>query len=245
MAAAFQVNGTAGAIAVMDCHNGRWALVSRPGGTGGWEGDNPKFCNHPQFALNRNFMLPFVNDTADHVYNNRIIPAPGGDCKLIDAASNTQAFPEYNLTISGLPVSIACNLSSSAGIPGASVDPNAHAPAGDGSANVSPAGASTNNQEGAYVAPPAPAPFGVAVDSSNSVCLSSPTSNLCLPNGTYDQPTGLFGYSMSGVNAMTIPPAALSYCKSPAPAQTRSPSSPPSLHPDQLQTTGLPARSKN
>lgn len=54
-----------------------------------------------------------INETASSVFN-RIIPAPGGDCKLIDAASNAQSFPLYNLTITGLPVSIACKLTGSA-----------------------------------------------------------------------------------------------------------------------------------
>ena len=38
MAAAFQVNGTAGAAATMDCHNGKWVLVGGHSAAGGYEG---------------------------------------------------------------------------------------------------------------------------------------------------------------------------------------------------------------
>lgn len=177
-------------------------------------------------------MLPVINVTAAQVYT-RIIPAPGGDCKLIDAASNAQAFPEYNLTVSGLAVSIACNLTANSNVPGSAINASNQAntpgavsnpsisnnastnafgsPDNSTSTNstvpgASPANAATNNQGAAYIAPPAASPFSVAFNSSNSVCLSSPNSNFCLPNGTYDQSFGIFGYSIEGVNAVTIPP---------------------------------------
>jgi len=43
--------------------------------------------------------------------------------------------------------------------------------------------------------PPAK-PFAVAFDPSNSVC----SSTFYLPNGTYDQPSGIFGYSITGAS---------------------------------------------
>jgi len=93
MATAFQFNGTTAttSVATVDCHNGKRHQVSH-----GWVGDDPLMCNHPQFSLSRDFTLPIVNRTAASVYD-RIIPAPGGDCKLIDTASNPQSFPTYNL----------------------------------------------------------------------------------------------------------------------------------------------------
>ena len=207
MATAFQINRTAGAIAVMDCHNGKWVMVSGHSVTGGMEGDNPKWCNHPEFGMGRDFMLPVINQTASDVFN-RIIPAPGGDCKLIDAASNAQSFPDYNLTVSGLPVSIACNLTASTDGSWSPVNPGDYANSSNTNNNyVSPANASTNDQGGAYVAPPAPSPFEVAFNSTNSVCISnpkSPSNTFCLSNGTYDQPTGMFAYTMTGANAVTV-----------------------------------------
>lgn len=205
MATAFQFNGTTAttSVATVDCHNGKRHQVSR-----GWVGDDPLMCNHPQFSLSRDFTLPIVNRTAASVYD-RIIPAPGGDCKLIDTASNPQSFPTYNLTVTGLPVSIACNLSAAA-----AGDPSITALAANGYANasniyVSPGNDSTANQPGAYVAPPPAVPFAVAFDASNSVCISSPASaTFCLPDGTYDQPTGLMGYTINKANAVTIPPGA-------------------------------------
>jgi hypothetical protein len=56
MAAAFQFNGTVGALAAVDCHNGKWVLVGHSAAAG-WDGDNPKWCNHPQFSISRDFTL--------------------------------------------------------------------------------------------------------------------------------------------------------------------------------------------
>ncbi|KAL2041124.1 hypothetical protein N7G274_006068 [Stereocaulon virgatum] len=40
-------------------------------------------CNNPEFKLNRAFInLPHINQSADKLFG-RIIPAPGGDCKLV------------------------------------------------------------------------------------------------------------------------------------------------------------------
>ena len=202
MADAFQVNGTAGSIAVMDCHNGKWETIGAHGA--GTIGDNPKYCNHPQFCMGRDFELPVINDTAASVFN-RIIPAPGGDCKLVDAASNAQSFPDYGLTVSGLPVSIACNITASTTGNWSSVDPGSFANSSNiKSNNVSPANSSTNNEGGAYIAPPAPVPFAVAFNATNSVCVSNSSNTFCLPNGTYDKPTGMFGYTMTAANAVTL-----------------------------------------
>ena len=200
MAAAFKFNGTVGAQAIVDCHNGKRVHVGH-GATGGLEGDNPKWCNHPQFGISRDIVLPIINQSAANVFD-RIIPAPGGDCKLLDAASNAQAFPLYNLTVTGLPVSIACNLTAQdSSLP--ALSPTSFA--NQSSHYVSPANESTNGQAGAYVAPPPAKPFSVAFNSSNSVCISGSGPTFCLPNGTYDQPSGATGYSISGASAVTIP----------------------------------------
>lgn len=212
MAKSFQFNGTAGAIAVVDCHNGKWVHVSTHSVTAYWTGDDPKWCNHPQFSMSRDFQLPVLNQIASDVFN-RIIPAPNGDCKLIDSASNAQGYPGYNITVSGLPVSIACNLTASTNPALTTVDPNAIPNANttgtdtDTSTNASPSGASTDNQGGAFIQPPDPVAFATAFDTTNSVCVSGTGNTFCLPNGTYSVPTGLFGYSFSGANAVSMPAA--------------------------------------
>lgn len=170
--------------------------------------DEPIICSDATFTLSRDFTLPMINQTAASIYD-RIIPAPGGDCKLVDSASNAQSFPIYNLTITGLPVSIACNLTANAADDTAI--PNSLTLAANGYGNtsniyISPANESTSGTAGAYVSPPPAVPFAGGFNSTNSVCISSPTSaTFCLPNGTYDQPTGLMGYTITSANAVTIP----------------------------------------
>ena len=227
MAAAFHVNGTQGTAAVVDCHNGKWVLVGH-GATAAMTGDNPRLCNHPRFSMSRDITLPFINASAASIYS-RIIPAPGGDCKLQDGASNAVSFTAYNLTVTGLPVSIACNISASINDDGLSLPVGAPIPpAGfkspDGSSLsaasnttapqatysnssfVSPANASTNDQGGAYVAPPPPTPFTIVFNASNALCLAGTTGTGCFPNGTFDQPSGRFGLTLTGVETLTIPP---------------------------------------
>lgn len=197
MAAAFQVNGTAGAIATYDCHNGKKHQTNR-----GQVGDDPHYCNHPQFGLSRDFMLPVINETAAAIFE-RIFPA--GDCKLLDGASNAQTFPLYQITITGLPVSIACNLTAPvSNVP--TLSPTDFAT--QNKPYISPANESTNGQAGASITPPPAKPFAVAFDESNTVCISGTGSKFCLPNGTYTQPSGQFGYSLEGANAATLPPGA-------------------------------------
>ncbi|KAL8847515.1 MAG: hypothetical protein Q9221_007443 [Calogaya cf. arnoldii] len=129
MASAFQFNGTgSNSVATVDCHNDRQFRNNRR-----LIGDDPKYCNRPQFALSRGFVLPVINESATSVYK-RIITTPGGDCKLVDATTITQTIPAYNLTINGIPVSIACNLSAAA-----AQDPSIPLLAANGFANASEA----------------------------------------------------------------------------------------------------------
>lgn len=200
MAAAFQVTGTPGAIATYDCHNGKKHQTNC-----GQVGDDPLYCNHPKFSLSRDFMLPVINETASATFE-RIFPA--GDCKLLDAASNAQTFPLYKITITGLPVSIACNLTAPlSNVPTLSPTDSAPQNAAANQPYVSPANESTNGQAGASITPPPAQPFAVAFGESNAVCISnSDGGKFCLPTGTYSQPSGQFGYSLSGANTASLPP---------------------------------------
>ena len=80
--------------------------------------EDPSLCYNQKFSLNRkSIVLPNIDQSAAAVYN-RIIPNPGGDCKLIDDASNSVYFSGYNVTATGLPVAIACNITSGTNING-------------------------------------------------------------------------------------------------------------------------------
>lgn len=80
-------------------------------------------CSNPRFELDRSkIQIPFVNASASDIYK-RIIPNPGGDCKLVSDGPNGLNLSTYNLTITGRPSAIACNLSSSIILPG-DIDPN-------------------------------------------------------------------------------------------------------------------------
>ena len=65
-------------------------------------------------------MLPNIGQPAAQVYK-RVIPQPNGDCKLLDDVSNAKFFCEYNLTITGLSVSIACNTTAANNVGGLAI----------------------------------------------------------------------------------------------------------------------------
>ena len=67
-------------------------------------------CGKPSFSLKRPLInIPALNASADAIYN-RIIPAPGGDCKLLSDPAEGINLPVFDITITGRPVAIACNL---------------------------------------------------------------------------------------------------------------------------------------
>lgn len=76
---------------------------------------------------------------------------------------------------------------------------------------LSPGSASTDNQAGHHIDPPAPTPFqNHLLNATNAACLSGPGSTpLCLPNGTYSVQDGTTGsVSTTKVTALTLPPGA-------------------------------------
>ena len=198
-------------IATLRCNNKKGTANA----FGGWEGDDPGRCNRPTFQLNRNAItLNAMNETADKTYG-RIIPnADGkGDCKLISDAANTVNIPEYNLTLTGQPVAIACNLSASEVIDGTVIplDPHSNPVA----VNVSSGTTSTDGQNGHQISVPAPTPFEPLLNSTNAVCLSGSGASLCVPAGRYDIQRGSLGFDTSKADTLTMPAgASISWTKS-------------------------------
>ena len=177
----------ANAVASIECNN-------KPGAPSkyGWEGDKPDLCNHPKFSINRSLItLPIINQTADKVYN-RIIPAPNGDCKIV-VFPETQAYPDYNMTITGAAASIACGLNPSTNVNGTVM-------------TVSSGNTSTSGQNGASVPAPPSTPFA-PITKDEAVCLgfSNTANTLCLTNGTYTNQDGGLGFNSVYVNSVTVP----------------------------------------
>ena len=170
---------------------------------GGWEGDDPSQCADPSFAFNRTLVtLPIINESADKIYD-RLIPSPGGDCKLINNAATDMNFPEYNLTIRGQPVAIACNVSASEVIDGTVIplDPTSN----QTPTNVSSANSSTDGLAGHQISVPAPVPFAPLLNSTSALCLNGQGGVLCLPGGTYDIQRGTLGFTSSEIDTLTMP----------------------------------------
>ena len=186
-------------IATIKCNN-------KPGHSnafGGFDGDDTTKCNHPTFQLNRALItLPIINETADKIYN-RMIPNPGGDCKLINNAANDLNVPEYNLTITGQPVAIACNVSASEVIDGTVIplDPTSN----QTPTNVSSANSSTDGLAGHQISVPPATPFAALLNSTSALCLNGQGGVLCLPAGTYDVQRGSLGFTSSKINTLTMP----------------------------------------
>ena len=186
-------------IATLKCNN----VKGTANAFGGWEGSDPGICSKPSFALNRALItLPVLNETADKIYP-RIIPNPGGDCKLINNAATDMNIPEYNLTIRGEPVAIACNVSASEVVDGNIVPigpTNNQTPT-----NVSSANSSTDGLAGHQLSVPAPTPFAALLNSTSALCLNGQGGVLCLPNGTYDVQKGSLGFTLSEIDTLTMP----------------------------------------
>ena len=72
-------------------------------------------CPSATFHVNRSLIrLPGLNLTAGEVYS-RIIPAPGGDCKLLSDPADSVQIPYVNLVVTGRPVGIECNITQNTG----------------------------------------------------------------------------------------------------------------------------------
>ena len=171
-------------------------------------GVKKKICGTATFSLNRPLItIPVLNQTADKIYN-RIIPKPHGDCKLINDVAGTH-YSDYNLTITGSPVAIACGVTASLNVSGVvslinDTDANNGLPA----AFNSPANKST---DGSVHEVAAPSPIGFSLNNlnaTNSVCLAGSGGSMCFPNGTYDIQKGTFGFDSSKVDSLSIAPGA-------------------------------------
>lgn len=197
-------SGGSDQVATIKCNNKKGTANA----FGGWAGDDASECNHPTFQLNRPMIrLPNIDETADQIYN-RIIPNLGGDCKLVNDAANALTIPEYNMTITGQPVAIACNVTAAEDIDGTvipltPVSNNQTTPA------VSSGNTSTDGQNGHQIAVPPPTPFQPLLNSTNAICLGGPDGEtLCVPSGQYDIQRGTLGFDSSKANTLTMPAGA-------------------------------------
>ncbi|KAL2042086.1 hypothetical protein N7G274_005274 [Stereocaulon virgatum] len=158
-------------LATITCHDTAPLPAGRAGVIGG---DNPKWCNKPEFAINRPLIhLPKIGDTADRVYN-RIIPATNGDCKLV-TYPGSQYFESYKVTLTGLPSAIACGLNNLVNLDGTEVPVNGDQPGGtDGSQ-------STDGQGGAIVKAQPPALFKPLAQTDYAYIFHGSDQPFCLP----------------------------------------------------------------
>ena len=189
-------------IATIKCNN----VKGHSNAFGGYDGSDPGKCNDPTFQFNRALVtLPVINEKADKIFD-RMIPNPGGDCKLVNNAATDLNIPEYNLTITGQPVAIACNVSASEVIDGTIIplDPASN----QKPANVSSGNSSTDGLAGHQISVPAPVPFAALLNSTSALCLSGQGGVLCLPGGTYDVQRGSLGFDSSKIDTLTMPTGA-------------------------------------
>ncbi len=146
--------------------------------------------------------LPNIGDTADKVFN-RIIPAPNGDCKLI-AHPGDSNFPDYNVTLRGLPSAIACGLTAAINVNGVAVpvdgDTNGQKP----QTSADPKQSTDGHNDG-FVAPPPQTPFKPLAQTEYVCIIHGTDQPFCLPPGSYHKQSGL-GFEISKVDSLTLPP---------------------------------------
>ena len=165
--------------------------------------DYLKHCKNPKFAIKKNMInVPVLNQTADKLYD-RIIPKPGGDCKLVaDVAA--RRYGASNITQTGAPVAIACNISASLDVNGSAVAVQSLDGGNPQVATLHSSGnASTDHAIHNDAAPP-PAGFANVLNATNAICFDN---KVCLPNGTYDGQAGglASGVDFGGISSMTLP----------------------------------------
>ena len=180
-------------------------------------------CRTPKFNIKRNLVtLPTINQTADVVFNS----VNAGTCKLIaDPSEGLFLYPPFTssngapytnasipkngtyaeaygspVNVTGRPVAVACNLSTSY-VPGA-IDPNTtFAPSAIYNDTTD------NSTTRAFCDPDPPAPFSGFV-TENSTCLwssTTPDNKLCLPAGTFSTCQGdAFGISTAGMDTLSL-----------------------------------------
>ncbi|KAI9826639.1 MAG: hypothetical protein M1832_006235 [Thelocarpon impressellum] len=181
------------AIATVRCHN------RRPCNMYSCDMVSDRWCMAPTFELRRDLItLPVLNQTADRVYE-RIIPKPGGDCKLVTDMTDRQ-LPRYNISLSGMPVAVACNLSDESDSPGARGN-------GTGGGVSGVARASSTDQIDHTAPDVGIAEFSDrAMNPANSFCLgTSDGQRLCLPTGTYQTQSGRFSFEGRNVDNLSMP----------------------------------------
>ena len=201
--------------ATIACNNGKWQNTKN-----GMQGDDPELCNHPVFTINLPAItLPNIAQTADQVLK-RIIPAPGGDCKIV-VYPEEQSFPNYGLIILGSASAIACGLNVASTLTGNIIPPDGDTttsspttatvaptttPFSNSTVPISSGSQSTNGENGAFVAAPPAQPFA-PITSSDAVCIgfSNTQNTLCLPAGTYGNQDGGLGFTLSDANSITVP----------------------------------------
>lgn len=170
-------------------------------------------CQNAKFAIKRNLItLPFLGSTTDSVYS-RIIPAPGGDCKVLSDPSEGFSVSALNLTFRGRPVAVACNLTHDSNPSGAvdammnySNGTTSNLTAGDLSSN-STLGTNTTTDlstNRAYEKAPPAAGFA-PLKPGNSTCLTAPSGRLCLPSGRYALQNNRYGFSTKGTSGIGLP----------------------------------------
>lgn len=175
-------------------------------------------CTTPTFAMKKSMMTisPF-NQTGDVIYN-RIIPNPGGDCKLV-TDSGPFNYANYNLTTTGAPVAIACGLTPDVHPDGTSnliTNATNIAPSRGTRSNITanasvlsvPSSTTNSSTDGlghAVSAPNPPSAFQSPLTSSNAVCFSSGTGSQCFPSGTYSTQSGSLGFDSAEVTNVTMP----------------------------------------
>ena len=183
----------------------------------------------PTFSIRRNLInIPELNQTADAIYN-RMMPNPGGDCKLVSDDA-PYSYAQYNLTVTGAPVAIACNQTSASSVDGTSSlmsnvsvsaaarfgnqtasSPGNNTYSGNGTARPGVLGDQPTSTDGLNhhaMAPQQPLGFDPHyLNASNAICLGGTSGeSLCLPSGTYEAPSGSVGsVSSSTLATLTMP----------------------------------------
>jgi hypothetical protein len=148
--------------------------------------------------------LPHINQSADKVFS-RIIPAPGGDCKLVAYPGDT-FFPDFGFTLAGLPSAIACGLNAGINVGDGKIVPvegdNNGLPLTPGS----DPNQSTDGQGGACVKPPDKAthPFKPLAQADYLCLIHATDQPFCLPPGTYRKQHGL-GFDIAKIDSLTLP----------------------------------------
>ena len=151
----------------------------------------------------KNIKIAKFDQDGEQLYDRINGKDQDGDCKLV-AYPGDAKFPDYGLTLNGLPSAFACGLTGAINVGGTAIPLDPGKPDAAPAETASGGDQSTDGHGGAYVAPPEKKPFDPLTQDDYLCIFKMGDPTFCLPPGTYKSQGG-FDFDIKDVDSLTVP----------------------------------------